>query len=629
MLTPEQKRNIPTALTDKYAELTEFILRDLAKRIADGAKLTDTAEYQLYRAKALGLSEKAIAAKVAEINGIAAETVEQLIYSAADTADRNDREHLGASDAVATEGNEPLYKLMKAQVAYTQSECKNLTNTLGFADHNTDGTVCYRSLTDMYRRQMDAAQLKVMNGVTDYTTALRQAVNKLAASGVRSIDYESGCSRTVEAATRNALMTSISQVTNKISEQNAEEFGADGWEMSAHSGARPSHAVYQGRQYTQKEYEHKIRDLLNDYGCRHDAYPIILGISKPVYTEEELKNIDPPPFTYEGRRYTAYEAQQQMRKMERAMRRQKDRCIVADSAGDKEAFTAASIKLRRQKDIYEDFCRKADSFTQYERTIVGGYDRHLSGKTGAVTRKARAFDRAQIRLDIDTDEAYNYMGGEHLFSNHINDETIDIKAARKEYDIFLNNNVPKNHMKLLKQYSYGATFAETKDETVLMGYSPSNDAYVYNPTNPQLANYDLNMSFTHEIAHRIDNKLFHSDKRKSFLTAILKYQDELDYQSIAEKITNSDDLFQNAPLQDIMSAVTKGQIPLLVGHKPEYWEKTGKRQKEIFANLFTLECFDDTVALEFIKETLPDIYDSYITITAKKLGRDINDIANN
>jgi len=80
------------------------------------------------------------------------------------------------------------------------------------------------------------------------------------------------------------------------------------------------------------------------------------------------------------------------------MRKQKNRCIVADAAGDKEGFTTASIKLRRQKDIYEDFCRKAGSFTQYERTIVGGYDRHLSGKTGAVTRKARAFDRAQIRL---------------------------------------------------------------------------------------------------------------------------------------------------------------------------------------------------------------------------------------
>lgn len=397
MLAPEQKRNIPTALTDKYAELTEFILRDIARRIAEGAQLTDTAEYLIYRAKALGLSEKAITAKIAEINGEAAETIEQLIYSAADTADRNDREHLGISDSVDAD-NEPLYKLMKAQVAYTQGECENLTNTLGFADHNADGTVCYRSLTDMYRRQMDMAQLKVANGVTDYTTALRQAVSKLAASGVRTIDYESGCSRTIEAATRNALMTSISQITNKISEQNAEELGADGWEMSAHSGARPSHAVYQGRQYTQKEYEQKIRGLLNDYGCRHDVYPIILGVSEPVYTEQELQNIDPPPFTYEGRRYTAYEAQQQMRKMERAMRKQKNRCIVADASGDEEAFTTASIKLRRQKDIYEDFCKAANSYTQYERTFVGGYDRHLSGRTGAVTRRQIAFENAQLRL---------------------------------------------------------------------------------------------------------------------------------------------------------------------------------------------------------------------------------------
>lgn len=82
-----------------------------------------------------------------------------------------------------------------------------------------------------------------------------------------------------------------------------------------------------------------------------------------------MQNIDQPPFTYEGRTYTAYEASQQMRKMERAMRKQKDRCIVADAAGDEESFATASIKLRRQKDIYEDFAKAADSYTQYERNL--------------------------------------------------------------------------------------------------------------------------------------------------------------------------------------------------------------------------------------------------------------------
>ncbi len=126
---------------------------------------------------------------------------------------------------------------------------------------------------------------------------------------------------------------------------------------------------------------------------------MILGVSKPAYTEQELEALDPPPFTYEGKQYTAYKAQQQMRKMERAMRKQKDRCIVADAAGDTQAFTAASIKLQRQKDIYEDFCKAAGTYTEYERTFVAGYGRRLGTKTGAVTRAQNRFKNAQITLN--------------------------------------------------------------------------------------------------------------------------------------------------------------------------------------------------------------------------------------
>ncbi len=400
MLTPQQLQNLPKELTDIYSELSNFILRDIARRIAKGAKITDTAEYQLYRARSLGLSEKEIAAKIAEINGTSADVIDSLIRDAAAQSDEFDRRMLGADDgaAVPLKDNEQLQKLMAAQIKETAGACENLTGTLGFADHDFLGRVYYLSMTDMYRRELDSAHMKVVTGATDYMTAIRQACNKLAASGVRTIDYESGHSDRVEVAVRRALMTSVSHITQRISEQNAEDFGADGWEISAHSGARPSHAIYQGRQFPNSKYESIVKPLIEDYNCRHSAYPIIIGISEPTYTEEELRNIDPPPFTYEGRKYTAYKAQQQMRKMERAMRKQKDRCIVADAAGDEENFTAASIKLRRQKDIYEDFCKAAGTYTEYERTFVAGYNRRLAGKTGAVTRKQREFDKAQIRL---------------------------------------------------------------------------------------------------------------------------------------------------------------------------------------------------------------------------------------
>ena len=407
MLTPEQLQNLPQELTDLYDQLSEFILRDIARRIAKGAKITDTAEYQLYRARSLGLSTDEIAAKIAEINGSSAAEINRLIREAAAQSDEFDRKMLGADKgaAIPLEENAQLQKLISAQIAETAGKCENLTKTMGFADHDFLGRVYYLSMTDMYRQEMDSAHMKVATGATDYMTAIRQACNKLAASGVRTIDYESGRSDRIEVAARRALLTSVAHVTHRISEQNGEELGADGWEMSAHSGSRPSHAVYQGRQYTQEQYERIIKPLISEPNCRHDVFPIILGVSEPVYTEEELKNIDQSPFTYEGRKYTAYEASQQMRKMERAMRKQKDRCIVADAAGDEDSFTAASIKLRRQKDIYEDFCKAADSYTQYERTYVAGYDRRLAGKTGAVTRKQREFEKAQIRLTEEKNRA--------------------------------------------------------------------------------------------------------------------------------------------------------------------------------------------------------------------------------
>lgn len=441
MLTPEQLQNLPQELTDLYDQLSEFILRDIARRIAKGAEITDTAEYQLYRAKSLGLSTDEIAAKIAEINGSSASEINRLIREAAAQSDEFDRKMLGVDKgaAVPLEENAQLQKLISAQIAETAGKCENLTNTMGFADHDFLGRVYYLSMTDMYRREMDSAHMKVVTGATDYMTAIRQACNKLAASGVRTIDYESGRSDRIEVAARRAILTSVAHVTHRISEQNGEELGADGWEMSAHSGSRPSHAVYQGRQYTQEQYERIIKPLISEPNCRHDVFPIILGVSEPVYTEEELQNIDQPPFTYEGRTYTAYEASQQMRKMERAMRKQKDRCIVADAAGDEEAFATASIRLNRQKYIYEDFCKAADSYTEYERTYVTGFNRSIAARSGVAAIKkeykliASTLDKSAVpSIDDFKKMLYNnsdeYKQLRHQFNEKvINSDYDDIK----------------------------------------------------------------------------------------------------------------------------------------------------------------------------------------------------------
>lgn len=592
MLTPEQLQNLPQDLTDLYEQLSEFILRDIARRIAKGAEITDTAEYQLYRARSLGLSTDEIAAKIAEINGSSAAEVNRIIREAAAQSDEFDRKMLGADNgtAVPLEENKQLQKLISAQIKETAGKCENLTNTMGFADHDFLGRVYYLSMTDMYRREMDSAHMKVVTGATDYMTAIRQACNKLAASGVRTIDYESGHSDRIEVAARRALLTSVAHVTHRISEENGEELGADGWEMSAHSGSRPSHAVYQGRQYTQEQYERIIKPLISEPNCRHDVFPIILGVSEPVYTEEELQNIDQPPFTYEGRKYTAYEASQQMRKMERAMRKQKDRCIVADAAGDEDSFTAASIKLRRQKDIYEDFCKAADSYTQYERTYVAGYDRRLAGKTGAVTRRQREFEKAQMTLESDIGSKIRRTAKSAITSNKVfsyNDLDDNIKTPFEKGLVNANPEVKR--------------VLSTIKDTTDFAYSQKKNSFYSSKFNyVALKKGSPPGTTAHELFHKIDRMNNITDSPQYGISSALN----TDWNNLLKK-SNSDvvgHLVTNYPnaftlsktgkivfeekyrgISDILSGMSGGAINLGYRHSSDYWKRNGTLEKESWA----------------------------------------------
>ena len=592
MLTPEQLQNLPQDLTDLYDQLSEFILRDIARRIAKGAQITDTAEYQLYRARSLGLSTDEIAAKIAEINGSSAAEVNRIIREAAAQSDEFDRKMLGADNgtAVPLEENKQLQKLISAQIKETSGKCENLTNTMGFADHDFLGRVYYLSMTDMYRREMDSAHMKVVTDATDYMTAIRQACNKLAASGVRTIDYESGHSDRIEVAARRALLTSVAHVTHRISEENGEELGADGWEMSAHSGSRPSHAVYQGRQYTQEQYERIIKPLISEPNCRHDVFPIILGVSEPVYTEEELQNIDQPPFTYEGRKYTAYEASQQMRKMERAMRKQKDRCIVADAAGDEDSFTAASIKLRRQKDIYEDFCKAADSYTQYERTYVAGYDRRLAGKTGAVTRRQREFEKAQMTLESDIGSKIRRTAKSAITSNKVfsyNDLDDNIKTPFEKGLVNANPEVKR--------------VLSTIKDTTDFAYSQKKNSFYSSKFNyVALKKGSPPGTTAHELFHKIDRMNNITDSPQYGISSALN----TDWNNLLKK-SNSDvvgHLVTNYPnaftlsktgkivfeekyrgISDILSGMSGGAINLGYRHSSDYWKRNGTLEKESWA----------------------------------------------
>lgn len=202
-----------------------------------------------------------------------------------------------------------------------------------------------------------------------------------------------------DVAARRAVLTGLSQYTGKISERNAEELDTDIVEVTAHAGARPDHAEWQGRWYSLSGKSKKYPSLvevtgygtgagLKGWNCRHDFYPVIDGISEPSYTEEELQNIDPPPFEYEGKTYTYYEATQRQRYMERSMRKTKREILAADATGDKDRFTEKSVLLRRQREEYGKLSKAAGLLTQNQRTQVDGFGHSQAGKAVWAEKKA-------------------------------------------------------------------------------------------------------------------------------------------------------------------------------------------------------------------------------------------------
>jgi hypothetical protein len=395
MLTPDELREFPRPLENLFRELEEFTIADISRRVAKTGGLTETAEFQLERAKELGISNRAIAQKIASLTEKSESEAADLLREAAEKADFADREKLLA-ETVPFEENLFLQQLLQAEIPRIQSELRNVTGSLGFVDNNGKNV----ALTEMYNRQADLAHLKIATGVSDYNSAIRDAVKTLSQSGLQYINWQSGHHDRADVAVRRAVMTSVGQVTQRISEQNGAKFGSNGWEISAHPGARPSHAVYQGRQFPQSDYETIVKPLVEDYNCRHSAFPIIIGISKPNYTAAELAKIDPPPFVWNGQRFTAYEATQKQRSMERSMRKTKREMVASDAAGLQENFTVNAIKLSRQRQIYVDFSKSAGLYEQFERAQVAEFGRSFGARAGAVTRKINKLTKEENNVKI-------------------------------------------------------------------------------------------------------------------------------------------------------------------------------------------------------------------------------------
>ncbi len=416
--TPEYLESLPESVVQLYRDLEESILADICRRFRLSGEATETAIEQI---------------RILQRQGLPLADIEQRIKS---TLELTDREFDEIFDRAVQRNQEYYdYAIHKADIAadtyradqmrqqietirrQTKADFVNLTQSMGFAIRS-GGKTGFFPLAQGYQKVLDDALIQVMSGAADYNTAIRGAVRALCESGIMTqpeeagwVDYYSKAAdgtvtrhwrNRIDVAARRAVMTGITQLSAKYSEQAMEILDTRYVETTAHGGARDkgddfrNHKKWQGKWYYWSLHGEpdplgKYPDFVRETGygdvaglcganCRHGYYAVVPGVNEPTYTAGQLRDIDPPPFEYQGKTYTAYEATQKQRQIETRMRELKRRLIGLEASGDNKAYEENAIRLRRLSREYKAFSGAAGLRTQPERARVQGFGTREAAK---------------------------------------------------------------------------------------------------------------------------------------------------------------------------------------------------------------------------------------------------------
>lgn len=385
--------------------------------------------------------------------------LKQLLTQSAEVGYRFDLDRFGV-EGVPFEENTVLQQIVAASVNQATADFKNLTQTLGMVDPYGKAL----PLQDVYRNCIDFAYEQVATGAVDYNTAIREATRNIARYGVRTINYESGVTRSLEAAVRGSIMGGLGLMQEQISQRTHDEMGADGWEISAHAASAPDHEPIQGKQYSDAEYTALNNSLVRRIGtlnCGHAAFPIILGASEPQYSEKELEEFraaNEKGITYEGKHYTMYEATQMQRKLERSMRTTKRKILADEKTKDEENLLYDQIRLRRINEEYIRFSKAADLPLQRERMQVDGFDRSRS-TSAIMSHKSIAFQ---------ADSMYNIGSTDANIDALLRDRPVRQLIMSGKYPLTIHKPKQRKHILGTKEYVEYSNSLKSKNK-----YGPS------------------------------------------------------------------------------------------------------------------------------------------------------------
>lgn len=383
--TPELLDAMPEELAELYRELEDTLLMEICSRLKLRDELNEVTVQDIKALRSHGIDLKEIEKAIRKTTGISEQKLNKLLD---DVVERNQQYYTELIDLAHITQPETLVSVEDTWAIYEQTKqtLRNITRSMGFL---VDAGRTMLPPAKAYQWALDVATLKVESGAISYWQAIKEAVMELASGGLRMVDYESGHRDHVDVAARRAVMTGVSQLCSKYTEQAAEYLETPYFEVSAHAGARDkpgpspwsSHKDWQGKVYSIRAVDiypsiYEVCGLgavdgLEGANCRHRRNVWVEGVSERTYTDEQLEHIDDGlGCTFEGKTYTAYEATQEQRKVERTIRKLNREKTAYNAAGLTDEEQAVNIKLRRLNAKYKAFSKAAGLPEQRERMRV-------------------------------------------------------------------------------------------------------------------------------------------------------------------------------------------------------------------------------------------------------------------
>ena len=376
---------LPEELAELYRGLEDTLLMEICSRLKLRDELNEVTVQDIKALRSHGIDLKEIKKAIQKATGISEQKLNKLLD---DVVERNQQYYTNVIDLAHITQPETLVSIEDTWAIYQQTkrDLRNITRSMSFL---VDNGRTMLPPAKAYQWALDNAAMQVQSGAINYNQAIKMAVKQLADSGLKVVDYESGHHDSIDVAARRAVMTGVSQLCAKYTEQSAEYLETPYYEVSAHAGARDvpgpspwsSHKDWQGKVYSIRtgDIYPSIYDAcglgavdgLEGANCRHRRYPWVEGVSERTYTDEQLQHIDDGiGCEYDGKKYTAYEATQMQRRIERTIRKQKRLKNAYDAAGLTGDANTANIKLRRLNAKYKEFSKAVGLPEQRERLKV-------------------------------------------------------------------------------------------------------------------------------------------------------------------------------------------------------------------------------------------------------------------